>query len=103
MSWQTDILPYHIYVISHKYGFTRDLLVKNTADFFAVTESKIDSSFTNAQFHVPVYVMHLQDLSTSIGGLLVCVRGDVPHRRVKLSEINSGHTYLTILNGFIVC
>ena len=81
----------HVNIIKfrHKYGFIRDLLINNTADFFAVAESKIDNSFTNAQFHVPDYVMHRQDLSTSSGGLLVYVRGDIPHRRVKLSEINS--------------
>ena len=73
----------------HKYRFIRDLLIKDTADFFAIAESKIDSSFTNAQFHVPDYVMDRQDLSTSSGGLFVYVRGDIPHRRVKLSEINS--------------
>ena len=73
----------------HKYGFIRDLLIKNTVDIFAVAESKIDSNFTNAQFHVPDYVMHWQDLSKSSGGLLVYVRGDIPHRRVKFSEINS--------------
>ena len=33
--------------------------------------------------------MHRQDLSTSSGGLLVYIRGDIPHRRVKHSEINS--------------
>ena len=73
----------------HKYGFIRDLLINNTADFFAVAESKIDNNFTNAQFHVPEYVMHRQNLSTSSGGLLVYIRGDIPHRRVKHSEINS--------------
>ena len=33
--------------------------------------------------------MHRQDLSTSSGGLLVYVRGDIPHIQVKLYEINS--------------
>ena len=33
--------------------------------------------------------MHRQDLSTSSGGLLVYIRGDIPHRRVKHSEIKS--------------
>ena len=64
-------------------------MTKNSTDFFAISETKIDASFTNAQFHVPDYVIHRHDLSTSSGGLLVYVRGDIPHKRVKLFEINS--------------
>ena len=72
----------------YKYSFIRDILIKQSVDYFAISESKLDDSFTNAQFHIPDFVCYRQDLTTSNGGLLIYVRADFPHRRLNHIEIN---------------
>ena len=72
----------------YKYSFIRDILTKQSVDYFAISESKLDDSFTNAQFHIPDFVCYRQDLTSSSGGLLIYVRADLPHRRLNHIEIN---------------
>ena len=72
----------------YKYSFIRDILIKQSVDYFAISESKLDDSFTNAQFHIPDFVCYRQDLTSSSGGLLIYVRADLPHRRLNHIEIN---------------
>ena len=67
----------------YKYSFIRDILIKQSVDYFSISESKLDDSFTNAQFHIPDFVCYRQDLTSSSGGLLIYVRADLPHRRLN--------------------
>ena len=72
----------------HKYPFVNDMLNKHYFDYFAVSESKLDHSFPDAQFLSEGYVVHRQDKTSTSGGLLVYIRSDLPHRRVSECEIN---------------
>ena len=44
--------------LRHKYAFIRDMLNKTSLDYLALAESKLDASFSNAQFEVPGYTIH---------------------------------------------
>ena len=72
----------------HKYPFIRDMLNKQSVDLLAISESKLDNSFTDSQFQVADYAIYRQDLTSSSGGLLVYVRADLPHRRLGKLEVN---------------
>ena len=80
----------HINVNSlrHKFPFIKDVLVERTVDYFAISETKIDNSFPDAQFCIDGFNMYRQDFTATSGGLLIYVRSDLPQRRVKQNEIN---------------
>ena len=50
-------------------------------DIFALSESKIDESFPNAQFIINGFSLHRKDRNRFGGGLLLYIRSDIPHRR----------------------
>ena len=72
----------------HKYPFIHDMLIKQSVDLLAISESKLDHSFTDSQFQVTDYAIYRQDLTSSSSGLFVYVRADLPHRRLGKSEVN---------------
>ena len=72
----------------HKYPSVNDILAKHYFDYLAISESKLDSSFPDAQFLSEGFVIHRQDKSATSGGLLVYIRSDLPHRRLPECEIN---------------
>ena len=74
--------------LRHKYAFIRDMLNKTSLDYIALAESKLDASFSNAQFEVPGYTIHRQDFTHSSDGLFIYVRSDIPRRRLFNIEIN---------------
>ena len=73
----------------HTFSPSTELLSKKLVDFLAIAETKLDRSFPNAQFYVDEFSLHRQDLTASSGGLLVYIRSDLPHRRLKYAEVNS--------------
>ena len=58
-----------------------DILIEKYIDVFALTETKIDSSFPNAQFSVENFTIHRNDRNSHGGGIICYVRSDIPHRR----------------------
>ena len=58
-------------------------------DIFALSESKIDESFPNAQFIVNDFSLHRKDRNRFGGGILLYMRSDIPHRRRYDLELNS--------------
>ena len=74
----------------HKHSSVYDLLCNNRVDFIAIAETKLDESFPNSQFKVQNYELYRSDFTANSGGLLVHIRDDLPHRRLKSLEINSG-------------
>ena len=68
------------------------MLNKTSLDNLALAESKLDASFSNAQFEVPGYTIHRQDCTHSSGGLFIYVRSDIPHRRLFNLEINENES-----------
>ena len=58
-----------------------DILIEKYIDVFALTETKIDSSFPNAQFSVENFTIHRNDRNSHGGGIICYVRSDIPHRQ----------------------
>ena len=59
-------------------------LVKNNLDIFLISETKIDSSFPDAQFYCEGYSSpHRRDRSMGAGGLLMYVNENIPSRMLK--------------------
>ena len=57
------------------------MLSENLLDVFFISESKLDSSFPNAQFQVPGFKHYRADRNAHGGGIAAYFRNDLPHRR----------------------
>ena len=73
----------------HKFTPSSEILSKKLADFMAIAVTKLDSSFPSAQFYVEDFTLHRQDFTALSGGLIVYIRSDLPHRRLKYAKVNS--------------
>ena len=58
-------------------------MIKDYVDLLLISETKIDSSFPTAQFHIDGYTIHRRDRDENGGGLLLCVREDVSSAFLK--------------------
>ena len=87
----SNFIMCHININSfrHKYSYLHEILRRKHVDYFTISETKIDSSFPNAQFQIEGYSIFRQDKSSTSGGLLTYIRSDLPHRRLPLCENNS--------------
>ena len=65
----------------NKYTEIEYILTQNLMDVLFGSETKIDSSFTNAQFHINDFKLHRSDRNCHRGGILAYVRSDLLHRR----------------------
>ena len=56
----SDLVFTHVNIncFRHKYPFIRDMLNKQSVDLLAISESKLDNSFTDSQFQVADYVIY---------------------------------------------
>ena len=69
--------------ISNKFDGIMDLVAKKL-DLFLISETKIDSSFPDAQFSYEGYSKpHRKDRSLGGGGLLVYVNDNIPSRKLN--------------------
>ena len=71
----------HLNVNSVRYKFSECTHILNAGnlDFLALTETKLDETFTNAQFNVTNYSMYRCDRNSSGGGIMVLVKSCIPH------------------------
>ena len=62
-----------------------EILSGNGIDIVGISETKIDASFTNAQFSIPGFKMYRQDRDAkgNGGGLIVYIKDSIPHRQLK--------------------
>jgi hypothetical protein len=72
----------------HKFVSFLDILENNVFDYLAISETKLDDSFPDAQFRVNGYDLIRQDHTCSSGGILIYIRSDIPYRRLKEIEHN---------------
>ena len=56
-------------------------IIKGNLDILVLTETKIDESFPNQEFRIDGYTPIRLDRDIHGGGLLVCVREDIPYRK----------------------
>lgn len=64
-----------------KYHEIHEVLLNGYVDFLAVSETKIDQSFSSSQFHVRDFTLYRADRNSRGGGILCYVSSRIPHRR----------------------
>ena len=74
----------------HKFAPMQTILNDRKVDLLVVSESKLDSTFPDAQFNVDGFCIYRQDYIASTAGLLVYMSSDIAHRRLVQLEINMG-------------
>ena len=65
-----------------------ELLGENLLQYLAITEYKIDNSFPDSQFSVPNFTLYRRARNQHGGGVLTCIRSDVPNRRLTDIDTN---------------
>ena len=65
--------------------------VRGNIDILLVTETKLDSSFPSAQFHMHGFTTHYRlDRNANGGGLLLYVREDIPFKKIDNVDFDTG-------------
>ena len=76
---------------------TLSAMTKNNIDILLLSETKIDSSFPTAQFHIDRFTIYRCDRNENGGGLILYGRKDVPSTLLKIdSEIEAFYIELNI-------
>ena len=71
------IAQININSLRNKFDFLVQMM-SNNIDILLISETKIDSSFPNAQFYIEGYTMYRRDRNMNGGGLMLYVREDIP-------------------------
>ena len=66
-----------------KFYKVEHLLRENIVDFLAFSETKIDDTFPDKQFHADFFNMYRKDKSKHSGGLMAYIRSAIPSRQRK--------------------
>ncbi len=72
----------------HKFDMLANALKKGFIDILSLQETKLDGSFPVVQFHVDNFKLYRKGLTTKWGGLMMLLRGDIPHRRLVDLEVS---------------
>lgn len=67
--------------IKSKYIMATEIIYQKLVDIFVLAETKIDESFSDAQFSVEGYQLYRKDRTIAGGGLLAYVSKEIPSRR----------------------
>ena len=86
---------FNINSVRHKFSTVNHILGNGYLDIFGLSETKIDQTFPDGQFHIENYMCHRKDRTCKGGGLMFYVRSDIPQRRrvdleSKIDSRNSG-------------
>ena len=71
-------------------------LIKDKFDVFLVSESKLDSSFPEAQFKIPGYRIFRQDRDKYGGGLMFYINQNIPCKKIETFQFTSSIEILTL-------
>ena len=72
-------------------------MIKDNVDILLIWETKTDSSFPTAQFHIDGYTICRRDRNENSGCLLLCIRDDVPSTLLKIDpNFEAFHVELNI-------
>ena len=83
--------------IRNKFDPIHSILQNGLCDIFALSETKLDKSFSTAQFHITNFVLHRKDRNAHGGGVITYIRSDLPHRRRFDIELNINAIEVIIL------
>lgn len=90
---KSPILAYlNINSLKYKYIDLSQIFQYRLLDIFAISETKLDSSFPTAQFSNPGYNVFRKDKTKNSGGLMIHVRSEIPARRRPDLESTSVET-----------
>ena len=80
-------------------------MIENNIDIFLISETKIDSSFPTAQFHMNGFNTYRRDRNENGRGLLFYMRKDIPSNLLRIdSEIEAFYIELNIrIKRFLLC
>ena len=100
---RNNVIISHLNINSlrNKFHDLSDLFSDRLVDILFISETKLDSTFTQAQFDAPGYNSFRKDRNCHGGGLLAYIRSDLPARRspdLELSRIESLIIEITINN-----
>ncbi len=82
--------------VRQKLDMLANALKKDFIDILSLQETKLDDRFPAGEFHVDnfnMFKLYRKDLTTKSGGLMMLLRGDIPHRRLidlEVSDCNVG-------------
>ena len=69
-------------------------MVRDKVDLLMISETKLDSSFPNAQFYMKSYSKPYRlDRNSKGGGIILYVREDIPSKLINSSCTNHGKEY----------
>ena len=74
---------------SFRNKFWETIDIVNLMDMLSISETKLDSSFTDARFNIPGYIMHRRDRNGHGGGIITYIKQSIPHRRLVELESES--------------
>ena len=96
--------------LPNKYMELHNIFENGTFDIIFLSETKLDSSFTNAQFSITNYCTYRQDRNTNGGGILCYVNQKIPHRNRTDIAVNCNgiesiviHVKLNKISMFFIC
>ena len=71
-----NLLMAHVNInsIRNKFDYIEGILSTGLLDFISISETKLDSSFTNCQFSCSGYIVHQNDSTHRSGGLMTYIR-----------------------------
>ena len=71
--------------------------VNSYVDLLGVSETKLNDTFPDGQFHVDNYMLTRKDCTSHDGGVALCVRSDTPQRRGRRHDLDSRTLLATLL------
>ena len=74
--------------MSCKFMEIHELLVKGYSDILFLSETKLDMSFPDAQFHIDKFLIHRIDRNVHGGGLVCYIKETIPHKNRTDIAIN---------------
>ena len=82
--------------LQNKFEFLAEM-VQDKADLLMISETKLDSSFPNAQFYMKFYSKPYRlDRNSKGGGIILYVREDIPSKLISSSCTNHGKEYFLV-------
>ena len=100
---------HHLYInpIRNKFGMLFSM-IKDNNDIRMALQTKLDSSFTNAQYFIEEYAPPFRyDRNCHCGGILLFMREDIPVKKLSTTSTNDFERFFAELNfrtkTFLLC
>ena len=91
---------HHLYInpIRNKFGMLFSM-IKDNNDIRMALQTKLDSSFTNAQYFIEEYAPPFRyDRNCHCGGILLFMREDIPVKKLSTTSTNDFERFFAELN-----